>query len=174
MNKENTPGKLIKRIFSFSLEFYFIFKSTPKSERRAIASASRIKSLSQSEDMRRNLSNNWADIIDENEQQSKELNEYVEKVAAKYKLDKEVLKQQIETNPEVLRKRQKNINFGKVTEEYKKYIEKVSKKKRESFHPRTPNKFRKCSRRKFDGLIKKWRKLLHVWDENPENLKDFK
>ena len=50
----------------------------------------------------------------------------------------------------------------------------LKSKKREPFHPKTPNKFRKCSRRKFDGLIKKWRKLLHVWDENPDLLPDYK
>lgn len=54
------------------------------------------------------------------------------------------------------------------------YVEILPRRNRESHHPKTPNKFRKCSRRKFDGLIKKWRKLLHVWDENPEALKDFK
>lgn len=70
-----------------------------------------------------------------------------------------------------MRKRQKRINFGKVTAEYERYLNALPKKDREPCHPRTPNKYRKCSRRKFDGLIKKWRKLLHIWDENPENLK---
>lgn len=79
-----------------------------------------------------------------------------------------------ESDAECLRKRQKQINFGKVTPEYQRYIAAVDKHKREVYHPRTPNKFRRCSRRKFDGLVKKWRKALHVWDENPEALKDFK
>ena len=150
------------------------FFSTPKSERKTSSTTSRIKQLNDSEAIQRNLSNNWADIIEELEEQTKSLSEYTEKVSQKYSLDKEVLMQQIETDAEILRKRQKQINFGKVTPEYQKYIEAVAKRKREIFHPRTPNKFRKCSRRKFDGLIKKWRKLLHVWDENPEALKDFK
>lgn len=66
------------------------------------------------------------------------------------------------------------MNYGKVTSEYQRYILEIPRKKREPFHPRTPNKFRKCSRRKFDGQVKMWRKLLHAWDEDPEQLADMK
>ncbi|RNA43355.1 proline dehydrogenase mitochondrial isoform X3 [Brachionus plicatilis] len=149
------------------------FFSTPKSERKTSSTGSRLKQLN-TEAIQRNLSSNWADIIEELEEQTKALSEYTEKVAKKYNLDKDTLTQQIETDAEVLRKRQKQINFGKVTSEYQRYVESVPRQKREHHYPKTPNKFRKCSRRKFDGLVKKWRKLLHVWDENPEALKDFK
>ena len=47
---------------------------------------------------------------------------YIEKVSTKFKLDKERLTKNLETDPETLRKRQKRINFGKVTAEYKRYL----------------------------------------------------
>ena len=65
--------------------------STPKSERR-VNPASRLKQLKDSEEVQRNLSTSWADIIEELEQQSKELTDYSDKVAEKYSLDKEKLK----------------------------------------------------------------------------------
>jgi len=102
------------------------------------------------------------------------LNSYVDKVTEKYSLDREKLMKNIEVDTETLRKRQKRINFGKVTAEYQRYILALPRKQRKAYHPKTPNKFLKCSRRKFDGLIKKWRKLLHVWDENPELLPEMK
>lgn len=150
------------------------FASTPKSERRC--HTTRVKEMLEQNSMaiERNLSNNWADIIEELEEQSKELNTFVEKVTTKYGLDKEKLLKNLEVDTETLRKRQKRINFGKVTSEYQRYILAVPRKQRKPFHPKTPNKFRKCSRRKFDGLIKKWRKLLHVWDENPDLLPEYK
>lgn len=98
----------------------------------------------------------------------------MDKVTTKYKLDKEKLLKNLENDTETLRKRQKRINFGKVTSEYQRYILALPRKQRQPIHPKTPNKFRKCSRRKFDGQIKKWRKLLHVWDENPELLHEIK
>jgi hypothetical protein len=77
------------------------------------------------EKVERNLSKSWVDMIEENEEQNKELNEYVLKVCEKYQLDKEVLVNNLMTDPEVLRKRQKQINYGKLTEEYKDYSTEV-------------------------------------------------
>lgn len=63
-----------------------------------------------------------------------------------------------------LLRRQKDIDLGKVTERYAEYVLSVPKPVRERYHPRTPNKFRKVSRRAWDGMIKKWRKHLHNFD----------
>jgi hypothetical protein len=150
------------------------FFSTPKSERRTHATRIKDQIEQNSIAMERNLSNNWADILEELEEQTKQLEEYIEKVSDKFGIDKEKLRKNLETDTEVLRKRQKRINFGKVTAEYQRYILELPRKQRQTFHPKTPNKYRKCSRRKFDGQIKKWRKLLHVFGENPEQLADMK
>jgi len=149
------------------------YASTPKSERRI--HSTRVKEMIEQNSiaMERNMSNNWADILEELEEQTKEAEKYVEKVSTKFNIEKERLLKNLEIDPETLRKRQKRVNYGKVTTEYQKYILQVPRKKRESFHPKTPNKFRKCSRRKFDGQIKMWRKLLHAWDEDPEQLLDM-
>jgi len=151
------------------------YASTPKSERRVEYRKKIREMLDQnSVSMQRNMSNNWADIVEELDEQAKEVEIYIQKVTAKYGIEAETLRKSIETNAETLRKRQKCINFGKVTAEYQNYVMELPRKKRQPFHPRTPNKFRKCSRRKFDGLIKKWRRLLHAYDENPEQLTSMK
>lgn len=148
--------------------------STPKSERRA--HTVRVKKMIEENSIaiERNLSNNWADILEELEEQTKEIETYITKCSEKYGIDKEALRKNIVTDAEILRKRQKQINYGKVTSEYQRYVLEVPRKKRQAYHPKTPNKFRKCSRRKFDGLVKKWRKLLHAYDEDPEQLEDMR
>lgn len=148
--------------------------STPKSERRA--HTVRVKKMIEENSiaMERNLSSNWADILEELEEQTKEIETYVSKCSEKYGIDKEALRKNIVIDAEILRKRQKQINYGKVTGEYQRYVLEVPRKKRQAYHPKTPNKFRKCSRRKFDGLVKKWRKLLHAYDEDPEQLEDMR
>lgn len=63
-----------------------------------------------------------------------------------------------------LLRRQKDIDMGKVTERYAEYVLSIPKPERQKYHPRTPNKFRKVSRRAWDGMIRKWRKHLHNFD----------
>jgi len=67
-----------------------------------------------------------------------------------------------------LSQRQKQIDFGKNTEGYNRYRELIPKKKRAREDPQTPDKSQKCSKRSWDGQIKKWRRLLHKYDSNPE------
>lgn len=74
-------------------------------------------------------------------------------------------KPEIETDPEVLSRRQKQIDFGKNTVGYDAYRKKVPKYKREPGQPRTPPMNVKYSRRAWDGLIKVWRRKLHDWDD---------
>jgi len=64
--------------------------------------------------------------------------------------------------------RQKQIDYGYRTVGYLRYRLLVSKDRRAPEHPRTPRKEQACSKRSWDGQLKKWRRELHKWDpEDP-------
>lgn len=79
---------------------------------------------------------------------------------------------EFETDPIVLARRQKEIDYGKNTIGYDRYIQLVPKENRTREHPRTPPKYIKYSRRGWDGMVKLWRKQLHYWDPQENDKAD--
>jgi len=69
-----------------------------------------------------------------------------------------------ESNQDIIRKRQKQIDYGKNTIGYARYRQTVPKRDRKPGDPKTPNKYLVHSRRSWDQLVKNWRKRLHTYD----------
>eukprot|EP01116_Phalansterium_solitarium_P001123 TRINITY_DN10901_c0_g2_i1.p2 TRINITY_DN10901_c0_g2~~TRINITY_DN10901_c0_g2_i1.p2 ORF type:complete len:298 (+),score=105.57 TRINITY_DN10901_c0_g2_i1:112-1005(+) len=69
-----------------------------------------------------------------------------------------------ETNVTRLNSRQRQIDIGKNTIGYKMYCQMVPRDRRSRAHPKTPDKLQLCSKRSWDGQIRKWRRQIHLFD----------
>jgi len=67
-----------------------------------------------------------------------------------------------------MRQRLKQIEYGKRTVGYQRFIAMVPVASRLPSHPTTPRPNQKCSKRSWDGQIRKWRRELHKWDPTDE------
>lgn len=80
-----------------------------------------------------------------------------------------------ETDAHRIAQRQKQIDYGKNTLGYQRYTEEVPRHSRRHSrnssvrHPETPDVKQICSKRSFDGQVKKWRRELHRWDPEDDD-----
>ncbi|WIA35866.1 hypothetical protein OEZ86_004250 [Tetradesmus obliquus] len=76
--------------------------------------------------------------------------------------------EEFENDPKRLMARQQQIDFGKNTLGYERYLQAVPKHKRKlrgkEHDPPTPDITRKMSKRTWDGIVKAWRRHLHKFD----------
>jgi hypothetical protein len=119
---------------------------------------------------------------EEEEEKEEEKKEEKEKVANEEKEEKEstnTSKEEVqdddsapnvyhESDDKRLQTRQKQIDIGKNTPEYINYTSLISKEQRKRGNPLTPNKYQVCSKRSWDGQVRKWRRMIHKYD--PTNI----
>lgn len=67
--------------------------------------------------------------------------------------------------PDQIAARQKQIDIGKHTSEYRWYLKSVPRHERGDNCPNTPIASSRRSLRSFRGLVNKWRRALHDWAE---------
>jgi hypothetical protein len=70
------------------------------------------------------------------------------------------------SDPHKLASRRKQIDFGKNTLSYERYSREVPRSARKETDPKTPDITNPMSKRRFDGMIKAWRRGLHEWEQN--------
>lgn len=105
-------------------------------------------------------SNSWVSLVEQSERATSEVKLYKKKL--KYSGSSDGT--EIEDDEVVLTRRQKQIDYGKNTIAYDNYIQAIPVGQRTRDHPKTPNKFVKCSRRSWDAQVKIWRKALHDFE----------
>jgi len=74
---------------------------------------------------------------------------------------------QIETDPDILYRRQKQIEYVKNSKNYKLYAREVPRDSRRSWMPQTPDTKRKLLKENvWETLVKKWKLDVHQWAED--------
>lgn len=69
----------------------------------------------------------------------------------------------VETDPHRIQQRMKQVQFGLSTRGYQNFIRTVPEEVRDQVL-RIPDVFQKCSKRSWDGQVRKWRRELHQYD----------
>jgi len=69
-----------------------------------------------------------------------------------------------ESDERRLAARQKQLDIGMNTDGYRRYMSSTSTENRTKVHPRIPDIHQVCSKRSWDGQVRKWRRQLHDYD----------
>ena len=73
----------------------------------------------------------------------------------------------------MLVRRAKQIESGRNTAVYDRYVKTVEKEDRASWMPRTPDMSSKYSRQHWDGLVEEWKNSIHVTVSRLEGQKEL-
>jgi len=60
--------------------------------------------------------------------------------------------------------RQKQLDIGMNTLGYRRFLELIPESERNKGQWKMPDKFQVCSKRSWDGQVRKWRRMLHTFD----------
>jgi len=150
--------KMDKNITSLKKSNDDINKNTKCSEENNKTQNKTVENDKKEEKIKKGLKRSSGSMEENIEQDNKEPD------TKKQKQANTLARREREEDSKRLNSRQKQIDYGKNTVGYEKYLLAVPKNTRKKGDPKTPDKYQKCSKRSWDGQIKKWRRQLHQHD----------